>query len=440
MKSMVQRICVVATLCGLSIGIATPPAEAQSRSTPTRDRGNQSDPAQQMLDAAMRAKVESILTPDGAALTGAAFSPALNEADSLLAQAVWYVDASNAELFREITRARRLLRLMVDGRQTSNSALWAMLMEHPQLADTIGFSLQPERDNLQEAMLVLDHLRRQFGADRLAQYPNLTAAITAVHDTPRTPPGRQPSVAATPADLWAYFTKYEQSMAFGIKGMPVDLLAHVVDTSASIAELEWARGRYGRDQQVGNRYAEIMYDDNAFRTSAPKRIDSEPYTLQNIRRVGGVCTEQAYFAAQVGKSMGVPTIELSAIGSTAGHAWLGYLRVRGRQAAWDFDTGCYEEYKQYVGRFRDPLSGRMTEEGSAAFLSQMVGVNNDALHRAVALHDATAMLASFGPEADSPRLTVKLDGETIVAPVRTPTAQHLAAMLTASLGHTPSER
>jgi len=435
------RLCLATTALCLGLSATAPDALAQSKSP--RERSGEIDTQQQQLNAAMGEQIEKILRPDGAEgkpLSGSQFTAALFAADALMDQAVWYIDRSNADLFRELSRTTRLLRLMVDGRQTNNSALWAMLMDHQELADAIAFSLQPERDSLPDAMLVLDSLRKQFGSERLAALPNLTAAICAVHDQPRTPPGRQPTTAASPNELWAYFASNESRMQFGVRNMPVDLLAHVVDATASIAELQWAVQRYGRDQQVGNRYGEITYDDNAFQTGAPKRIDALPYTLQNIRQVGGVCSEQAYFSAHVGKAMGIPTIELSAIGATTGHAWLGYLRVRGRQAAWDFDTGCYDEYKQYVGDFRDPLSGRQQNEGHAAFLSLMVGVETDQIHRAVAMHDATRALARFDENADGPVLSFEIEDQSPVAPVRKPDAAGISELLTASFEQAGAER
>lgn len=439
MNRFVRHVCFAATACILVISTWPTAAIAQSRPAPTRDRVTASAHEQQ-LDEAFRAKIRSILQPEEQTLFGARFATAHQEAESLLGQAVWYVSESNVDLFRELARSERLLRLMVDGQQTSNTAMWQMLLDHPELAETIAFTIQPGRDRLVDAMLILEMLRAQIGPDRLAQYPNLTAALAAVHDTPRPAPGRRPSTVATAPELFAYFVRNERDMAFGIKSMPVDLIAHLVDTTASIEELDWARSRYGKDRQIGNRYGEIMYDDNAFRTGTPKRIDSQPYTLQNIRNVGGVCSEQAYFAAQVGKAMGVPTIELTSAGSTTGHAWLGFLRMQGRQAAWDFDTGCYEEYKQYVGRFRDPLSGQQVEEGHAAFLSLLVGVNARSVHRAVAMHDAAAALARFGPDAESPPLTIDLPEDFIPEPIRKPDPAGISSLLMASLKETGAER
>lgn len=435
------RLCIAATTLCLGLSAIAPDTLAQSRSP--RERSVETDSQQQQLDLAMREQIEKILHPDGPEgkpLSGSQFSGALSAADSLHAQAAWYINRSNTDLFRELSRTTRLLRLMVDGRQTNNAEMWAMLMDHEQLADALAFSLQAERDSLPDAMLVLNSLRKQFGAERLAAMPNLTAAICAVHDQPRTAPGRQPTTAASPNELWAYFAANENRMPFGVRNMPVDLLAHCVDATASIAELQWAVQRYGRDQQVGNRYGEITYDDNAFQTGAPKRIDALPYTLQNIRQVGGVCSEQAYFSAHVGKAMGIPTIELSAIGATTGHAWLGYLRVRGRQAAWDFDTGCYDEYKQYVGDFRDPLSGKQYNEGHAAFLSLMVGVGADEIYRAVAMHDATRVLSKFDENADGPIVSFEVEVESPITPVRKPDAAGISELLAASFEQAGAER
>ncbi len=434
-------ICITATAIGLSVGTLAPESIAQSRSP--RDRATEQASPQQQLDEAIRKQIESILHPagiEGEPLSGTQFTAALSAVESLHEIAAWYIDRSNAELFRDLARTTRLLRLMVDGRQTNNAELWAMFMEHEALADAIAFAIEPGRDSLPDAMLVLNSLRNQFGPERLAAFSNLTAAICAVHDQPPTPPGRRPTTAAGPNELWAYYASNENRMQFGVRNMPVDLLAHVVDVTASIEELQWAVQRYGRDQQVGNRYAEITYDDNAFQTGAPKRIDALPYTLQNIRQVGGVCTEQAYFAAHVGKAMGIPTVEVTSIGSAASHAWLGYLRVRGRQAAWDFDAGRYDEYKQYVGDFRDPLSGKNYDEGHVAFLSLMIGVSPEEIYRATAMHDTTRLFSKFAEHADGPVISFEIETTQPIAPVRKPDAAGISELLTAAFEQAGAER
>ncbi len=434
----VRCLSLCAALCVAVIAATPTPVAAQSR--PDNRRGASMDPVQTALDEAFRAELKRLVWMDEGQLTPAGFSAALLVVDALQQQAAWYVEESNVDLFRELSRTERLLRLMVEGSQTQNPELWAMFVEHPELADAIAFSLQPGRDQLADAMLVLDSLRRQFGANRLADYANLTAAICAVHDQPPTPPGRNPTTAASPNEIWAYFVRHEDQTVFGVRSMPVDLLAHVVDTTASIAEMQWALNRYGRDTQVGNRYGEIVYDETAYMTGRPKRIDSETYTLQNIRQVGGVCAEQAYFAEHVGKSMGVPTVYVSAIGSEASHAWLGFLRLRGRQAAWDFDSGRYDEYKQYVGDYRDPLSGEDLSEGNVAILSQMIGTSAEEIQTAVAMHDAAAALSEFQENADAPVVGLTLDTEQAVAPVRIADDAGISELLTAAFGATGAER
>lgn len=438
-KTTTVRCLALCTALCLAVLAATP-STAFAQSRPDSRRGQAKDPVQSALDEAIRAELKRLVWTDEGQLTPAGFSTALREVNALQQQAAWYIEESNTDLFRELSRTERLLRLMVEGRQTQNSELWSMLVEHPDLADAVAFTLQPGRDQLGDAMLVLDSLRRQFGAERLAAYANLTAAICAVHDQPRSAPGRNPTASASPNEIWAYYVRYEDRMALGVKSMPADLLAHVVDTTASVAEMQWAMERYGRDPQVGNRYAEISYDDNALNEGQSKRIDSEQYTLQNIRRVGGVCSEQAYFAAHVGKAMGVPTVEVSSIGSTMAHAWLGFLRVRGRQAVWDFESGRYDEYKKYVGSYRDPLAGREQPEGHVAILSQIVGTTPEQIQVAVAMHDAAAALAEFEENSDAPTIALKLDVEQSVAPVRVADDAGISELLTAAFKSTGAER
>jgi hypothetical protein len=78
---------------------------------------------------------------------------------------------------------------------------------------------------------------------------------------------------------------------------------------------------------------------------------ASPYTLENIRRMGGICVDQAYYAMIAGKAHGLPTLFFTGQGKDGGHAWFGYLR---RDDKWELDIGRYSQQNYAVGQALDP--------------------------------------------------------------------------------------
>ena len=143
--------------------------------------------------------------------------------------------------------------------------------------------------------------------------------------------------------------------------MPYELSRYLTDTNLSLKERLWAMGRYWTRGNLATTYGDLRYDTAHLRTCAPKRIDRIPFTLPNLRKVGGVCIEQAYFAAEVCKALGVPATIVTGRGGTGtAHAWVACLKIAssGKKAVWDAKTGRYEEHKYYTGQLQAPATGK----------------------------------------------------------------------------------
>ncbi len=258
-------------------------------------------------------------------------------------------------------------------------------------ADAVAFTLQPGRDQLGDAMLVLDSLRRQFGAERLAAYEPHRRHLRSSRPT-SIRAGTQPNGLRQSNEIWAYYVRYEDRMALGVKSMPADLLAHVVDTTASVAEMQWAMERYGRDPQVGNRYAEISYDDNAAPTRPEQTHRRRAVHPQNIRRVGGGARSR-------------PTSRPMSARRWESPPW----RSRRSARPWPThgsDSSAFAAARPYgtskavamtsteICRLVPGSAGRTrTTRGHVAILSQIVGTTPEQIQVAVAMHDAAAALA-----------------------------------------------
>jgi hypothetical protein len=104
--------------------------------------------------------------------------------------------------------------------------------------------------------------------------------------------------------------------------------------------------------------------------------DRQSYTLPNIQRLGGVCKDQAYFAAETCRAYGIPaTVCAGQSGAGEGfHAWVGLLGVARGRARWDFQTARYPEHGFWSGTVIDPQTGQTLTDGEVAMSAEWCAV------------------------------------------------------------------
>jgi hypothetical protein len=313
------------------------------------------------------------------------FRAAKRAVDRLRDRVIIRAPLDEPDLFREAGLAWRTVRHVAVADARSRVELFRFLRKSRKLQAAVAFAIRPG-DHAARAYGVVDRLRLKHG-DPLERYANLVAALAVVHDT------RSGSANDRPIDLFEYYVRHEGQMLMGIRHIPPALLVHVVDTPAGIADLEWALDKYAGDSNVGNLYFAVPYDEMHHYGGKKKRISGKPYTLENLRKYGGVCHDQAYFASNVGKAIGVPAVSAGGHAGDQGHAWVGFFEVRGRnKGRWNFLFGRYEEYRWVRGWVKDPQTGRQVPESHVALRSELVGTRPSGRHQAVALTDAAARL------------------------------------------------
>src|SRR4029079_19456375 len=127
--------------------------------------------------------------------------------------------------------------------------------------------------------------------------------------------------------LMRLYVNARRQMRFDPGDLPWQLSAYLVDNLAGPDEIEWAINRYGGRDAIGGVFFDVPYDTEAYRGTSDLKLAGKNYTLENILHIGGILGDQAYFAAQVARSIGVPATIVTGKTSEAGegHAWVGYL-------------------------------------------------------------------------------------------------------------------
>lgn len=232
------------------------------------------------------------------------------------------------------------------------------------------------KDNPSAALKILQDLWRADPA-KFWQYSRLALAIALVYDQP-VPEGwphhqvsadALPGPAMTPPQAFAFWVDSAKAgkLYNDPKTLPVDQLKYLVDVFLPADELRWAQknARFPRGD-FGKAFSSITYDHP--RLLAGAYVWPRPsYTLAEIKKLGGICVDQAYFAAVAGKANGLPTLYFSGQGDDGGHAWFGYLKGANR---WELDCGRYENQNYAVGEAFDPQTGEPINDSELEFLAK----------------------------------------------------------------------
>jgi hypothetical protein len=238
------------------------------------------------------------------------------------------------------------------------------------------FSVISPVDYLPEVFKILDTLYRANPA-QFKTYTNLALAIAVVYDLP--PPPDWPHAQVRPdvlprqfppaADAFRWWIRQdEQGRTFhSLRRLRADELKFVVDAAAPFKELEWSQvAVHAALADLPAVYAGVKYQGERVAKNQPV-WPGPKYRLTDILTMGGICADQAYFATEVGKARGVPTLLFTGAGADARHAWFGYLD--GDQE-WQLNAGRYAEQRYVTGFARDPQTWRQISDHELLFLQQ----------------------------------------------------------------------
>ena len=254
-------------------------------------------------------------------------------------------------------------------------AMQTWLVENAAFSEEF-FSNLNELDYVPRVLATLEGLHRR-NPDKFARYSSLCLAIALVYDVPPPPtwPHYQvsqeslPRKLPNPAEPFEWLTRED---ALGhtfhhLTRLRAGELKFVVDMAAPLPELQWSVATvHCQLDQLEDAYNMIAYRKD--RIAANQMTwPGGPYTLQAILSQGGICVDQAYFATEVGKARGVPTLFFAGSGQDGRHAWFGYLDGTGK---WRLDAGRYAEQRLVTGAALDPQTWRPISDHELQFLSE----------------------------------------------------------------------
>ena len=314
-------------------------------------------------------------------------------------------------LLADLAAARRLGLQLSGTKNASGAALATFLVASPELSKSLVFTVRPEDDvpGVYALMAKMREKHEKEMADTRAgvtEVGALAVAIAVVYDKPPAHPvlAKQAEKAAPVAvDALEVFEFFVSSAAkLQTRSKQPRVWVNMVDVHCDIDDLRWAQQTYAGNSMVGKLYSTIVYDTGAFKFGREKKVFKDGYTLRNIKRVGGVCTEQAYFASEVAKAIGVPSVYMTGDGSDAGHAWVGYMKSAGNKSAWDFSEGRFGEYKTTVGRVDDPQTGKATSDAFVGLSELIVSAPKEKVWAAAARTDVAARLVQKSSKSGKP--------------------------------------
>jgi hypothetical protein len=163
------------------------------------------------------------------------------------------------------------------------------------------------------------------------------------------------------ADALRHYRFFRDSAKRGVLRAPIAEmtprdLVWVVDAPVPESELLWAQKHMSLTRSTWSKaYGMIRYRmDRATQGVNPYKA----YTLAEILKEGGICGDQAYFAAMTAKANGIPAMVIGGEGDRGGHAWFGYKVSRN---GWNLTTGRYAD-NYAAGTTTDPQTHQTLKE------------------------------------------------------------------------------
>jgi hypothetical protein len=231
------------------------------------------------------------------------------------------------------------------------------------------------KDDRQAAIRILIRLQKEAPAE-IKELPALAVALALVFDQPFPtdwPHGQTGSATIPKEDVDVVVRMKEMAeerrkgvYLTNLRDYKVSELKFIIDHPLKHSEFEWARKNINNNlTNFRGTYFLVRYDSSRLKPPSQPNWAGAIYTLEQIRSTGGICADQAYFTAIVGKAKGVPTLFFLGLTEDAGHGWVGYMDSPG-----NWRTDCGDGGITVVGNARDPQTGGLISDSAFEFFSK----------------------------------------------------------------------
>ncbi len=226
-------------------------------------------------------------------------------------------------------------------------------------------------DNWPACFKLLEDLYDHAGKTR-DEFHKLILALAVVWDQPHRPlhgqmGGGQLRSVPAPRLLYDHFSALYGSRKARLRyrDLSVTALVFAVHLPVPVSEIEWARTEIkGSASSWHKKFSDIRYD-------VPRAVHGVyqwphgVYTLAAIQEKGGICVDQAYFAALTARVHGIPALLFVGEGKRGPHAWFGYMKSK---SGWEMDSGRYATDNYATGHAVNPQTCLPLTDHNVTFL------------------------------------------------------------------------
>ncbi len=261
------------------------------------------------------------------------------------------------------TVGEKQLRELTQGREAGQGKLFMHWMLRDRVRPLRAFirnfmAQEGDPENMAYSLRTFFEIWKGTPEQERARYLNPAIACSLLSPEVAHSPGliRVRTPRLSPVQLFHYFREQDRHrrLLTDIKKMSVERLLMVVDVRLPMSEFNWVTKNLDYDRAT---WAHKAYNSVAYLMERATR-DTDPYTtytFEEILEEGGVCRDQAYFAACSAKVMGIPAVIAVGDGDRGPHAWV-VTQVS------DTEWKQVNSYGYTTGVFENPCSGREHHE------------------------------------------------------------------------------
>ena len=257
------------------------------------------------------------------------------------------------------------------------------LKKRPEVKEELYTALDPTTDKVQTALTLFKQLWKEF-PDQIEPFADAAIAVAVVWDDEASGPYRfsdnvaltrsiMPKKLVGAVENFGYLVDNDKAFEGRPRHLPWEFLVYVVDHDTPLAERKWAQRYFKKaNGSVKSFHQDVPYDHDMLKGLQEKdpkikpHLEGHEYTLENIHEKGGICGQQADFAARVGKSVCLPSAFCYGTSAFRGlHGWCLYADVK--KATSEKITfslvsdGRYRGFLKdafYTGKVKDPKTGK----------------------------------------------------------------------------------